>query len=77
MSECISEAKNRRKPLILATLDAQKAFDVVDYWILRYKLFFDGIYKDYWLLINNMYAELSSVIKWEANLSKSIKSDKV
>ena len=34
LSECIAEAKNERKPLIVATLDAQKAFDVLDHKLL-------------------------------------------
>ena len=42
LSECTSEAKNVRKSLILATLDAQKAFDVVDHCIPLRKLVSDG-----------------------------------
>ena len=61
-----------RKPLILATLDAQKAFDVVDHCILLRKLYFDGITGDDWLLLNDMYADLTSIVKWEANLSSPI-----
>ena len=34
LSECIAEAKNERMPLIVATLDAQKAFNVVDHKLL-------------------------------------------
>ncbi|MEW8547407.1 MAG: reverse transcriptase domain-containing protein, partial [Candidatus Thiodiazotropha sp.] len=72
LSECIAEAKNMDKPLILATLDAQKAFDVVDHCILLRKLFSDGITGDDWLLLHNMYVDLTSVVKWEANLSNPI-----
>ena len=49
LSECIAEAKNTRKPLVVATLDAQKGFDVVDHTILLRKLFHDGITGANWL----------------------------
>ena len=72
LSECIAEAKNTRKTLILATLDAQKAFDVVDHNILLRRLYFDGIIGDNWLLLNDMYTDLTSKVKWEASLSNPI-----
>ena len=34
LSECTAEAKNERMPLIVATLDTQKAFDVIDHKLL-------------------------------------------
>ena len=40
LSECIAEANNEHKPLIVATLDAQKAFNVVDNKLLLRRLFF-------------------------------------
>ena len=46
LSECIAEAKNTHNPLVVATLDAQKAFDVVDHTILLRNLFHDGIKGD-------------------------------
>ena len=72
LSECIAEAKNSHKPLIVATLDAQKAFAVVDHTILLRKLFHDGIKGDNWLLLNDMYTDLTPRVKWEANRSNPI-----
>ena len=72
LSECIAEAKNTHRPLVVATHDAQKAFDVVDHTILLRKLFHDGIKGDNWLLLNDMYTDLTSRVKWEANLSNPI-----
>ena len=72
LSECISQAKNMRKPLILATLDAQSTFDVVDHCILLRKRYSDGITGDDWFLLNDMYVDMTSIVKWEANLSSPI-----
>ena len=69
LSECIAEAKNERKPLIVATLDAQKAFDVVDHKLLLRRLFLDGITGADWMLLRNMYTDLTSAVKWEGSLS--------
>ena len=41
--ECISEAKNEKKSLIVATMDAQKAFKVVGHDILLRRLYLDGL----------------------------------
>ena len=40
--------------------------------ILLHKLFFDGITWDDWLQLNYIYTDMSSVIKWEVNLSTHI-----
>ena len=69
LSECMSEAKNENKPLVVATLDAQKAFDVVDHDTLLRRLFLDGITGPDWLLLRDMYTDLTSVVKWEGTLS--------
>ncbi len=71
LSECIAEAKNNKTPLIVTTLDAQKAFDVVDHNSLLRKLYLDGIQDREWLLLKDMYTDLTSVVKWEGDLSES------
>ena len=68
LSKCISEAKNIRKPYILAP----KAYSVVDHFIFLRKLFYDGITGDDWLLLNDMYVDLTSIVRWEANPSSPI-----
>ena len=67
--ECIPEAKNECKPLIVATLDARKAFHVVDHKLLLRRLFLDGITGADWMLLRNMYTNLTSAVKWEGTLS--------
>ena len=42
LSECILEAKSSKKHMFLATLGAQKAFDVVNHEILLRNLFIDS-----------------------------------
>ena len=76
LSECIAEAKNSKKPLIVAMLDAQKAFDVVDHDLLLRRLFFDGIHGVDWLLLRNLYSNLTSVVKWEGMLSSPFVTSK-
>ena len=58
-----------KKPLIVAMLDAQKAFDVVDHDSLLRRLYLDGICGSDWMLLQNMYSDLTSVVKWEGTLS--------
>ena len=50
-------------------LDAQKAFDVVDHDSLLRRLYLDGICGSDWMLLQNMYSDLTSVVKWEGTLS--------
>ncbi|MES9880512.1 MAG: reverse transcriptase family protein, partial [Sedimenticola sp.] len=72
VSESLAEARNTRKPVILTTLDAQKAFDVVHHNSLLRKLYLDNIQGDDWLLLQDMYTDLSSTVKWENALSDPI-----
>ncbi|MES9882009.1 MAG: reverse transcriptase family protein, partial [Sedimenticola sp.] len=72
LSEVIAESKNMKQPLIVTTLDAQKAFDVVHHNSLLRKLYLDGIRGDDWLLLKDMYTDLTSVVKWENMLSNPI-----
>ena len=43
LSEAEADAKMRKQPLYIATLNTQKAFDVVDHTILLNKLYEEGI----------------------------------
>ena len=63
LSECIDEAKNSKKPPLVAMLDAQKAFDVVDHDSLLRRLYLDGICGSDWMLLQHMYSDLTSVVK--------------
>ncbi|MES9903493.1 MAG: reverse transcriptase domain-containing protein [Sedimenticola sp.] len=73
ISEAKAEIKNRSVPtsIYLATLDAQKAFDVVDHVILLDKLYNQSIHPDLWLIVKNMYEGLTTRVKWAGELSGS------
>ena len=69
LSECINEAKDRRDQLYVATLDVQKAFDVVNHELLLRKLYLDGIRGNDWLLVQDLYSDMTSAVKWGGHLS--------
>ena len=61
----ILEAKSIKKQMFRATLDAQKAFDVVNHEVLLRNIFFDGITGPDKHLLESMYSEMSSCVKWK------------
>ena len=58
-----------KKPLFVTTLDVQKAFDVVDHEMLLRKLYLDGIQGGDWVLLKDLYTEMTTSVKWESHLS--------
>ena len=74
VSEARAEAKiNSCKPLFLVTLDSRKAFDVVNHIIMLDKLYEAGIHPTLWTIVKDMYAGLTSKVKWIRKLSESFK----
>ncbi|VDI80991.1 Hypothetical predicted protein [Mytilus galloprovincialis] len=61
--------KQQNLNLFLATLDSQKAFDVVHHMILMEKLFYE-LPPDIWRVVQDLYTNMSSKIKWNSHLSK-------
>ena len=72
LSECIQESKLQKKPLFVAALDVQKAFDVVDHDSLLRKLYLDGISGDDWLLLKDLYSNMSAKVKWDGLFSSTV-----
>ena len=72
VSECIQKLNNVTQNLVFTTIDAQKAFDVVDHNSLLRNLYLDGIQVDDWRLILDMYSDCSSRVKWAILLSDRI-----
>ena len=71
MSEASLDAKRNNSHLHIATLDSQKAFDVVSHPILLDKLFHSGANLTIWKLVKGMYEGLTSKVKWQGNYSDS------
>lgn len=73
VSEAYTDNNNTSGNIYLATLDAQKAFDVVDHTILLDKLYHHKVHPDLWLLVKNLYEGLTSRVKWMGELSDSFR----
>lgn len=71
LSEATSEAQLMGNTLYVATLDSQKAFDVVNHQILMKKLYEQGIGCHLWTIISSMYKGLTAKVKWEGDISDS------
>lgn len=71
INECIVEAKELTLPLFIAFLDSQRAFNVVLHPSLKCKLFLNGICGKIWKVIDILYTNLTSKVKWSGCLSDS------
>ncbi|MCW4346819.1 MAG: reverse transcriptase family protein [Candidatus Thiodiazotropha endolucinida] len=71
ISEAKAESNERNSTVLMATLDSCKAFDVVDHSILLDKLFEKDINDASWLVIKDLYQDISSKVKWFGGLSDS------
>ena len=70
LSELLAEAKEAKKPLLVATLDIQKAFDVISHPHLLRKLYVGGLPGRWWLLKENSYSNVSSKVIWQNQLGQ-------
>ena len=72
ISEAFFEAKDNQTELLMETLDAEKAFDIVWHDSLLRKLFNDGVGGDLWLLVKSLHTHANTSIKWNGDLSDEI-----
>lgn len=70
LTEAIAYAKDEKRPLYVATLDAQKAFDVVDHGMLKSRLHYAGIQGHTWKMIDCLYTGCEEVVKWKGGYSR-------
>ena len=70
ITEAIAEQKDRKVPLYVATLDAQKAFDVVDHDSLLWKWYELGLRGSLWHLKDISYQNITTKVKWKGVLSE-------
>ena len=52
----------------------KKEKDVVSQEILLHKLYFDGVQDSDWLLVNDLFHDMSSKVKWKGEFSRQFPS---
>ena len=73
LNECIAESQDKKTPLYAASLDVQKAFDVVRHESLLDKLYDKGMTATWWKLKDASYKQLTTRVVWDCRLSNPIK----
>jgi hypothetical protein len=73
LEEIERENKDRKTPTIIGMLDAKSVFDVVRHTILIRKLYHYGISTQSILLIDSLYRNATTKIKWKGQLSEEFK----
>ena len=70
-SETLTESKECKEPIYVVTLDGQKAFDTV--WIrsLLRNMYFTGISNDLWSMLNQLYSDVTTKVKFDNIASDS------
>ncbi|CAC5359727.1 unnamed protein product [Mytilus coruscus] len=58
--------------LKLLTWDAEKAFDTVSHEIMLNKMFHDGIRRDMWVILKNIYTNMTLQVKWEDQTTQHV-----
>ena len=69
-TEALAEARDTKPTLNTACIDASNAFDVVWHNSMLRKLYNLGLPSACWNILKDSYAEMSSAVNWEEELSK-------
>ncbi|XP_064646251.1 uncharacterized protein LOC135499433 [Lineus longissimus] len=64
VTEAIAETKEKKQDLLICSLDARKAFDVVSHSRLKLKMFGTPMKKSLWCLIDDLYDSSTEVVRW-------------
>ena len=70
ITAALAEAKHTKSTLIVATLDARKAFDVVNHELLKSKLFTTNLKRPLWTPVDDVYMGGNEVIRWKGMYSE-------
>ena len=73
ISEAAAESKILKVPLYIASLDARKAFDVVNHHLLKAKLLNAGIRPGWWKIIDDLYLNSYESTRWNNEDSRTYK----
>ena len=73
ISESIAMSRANKTPLYIISLDARKAFDVVDHFILRKKIHNTNLPSNMWRMIDDLYVNTTECIRWMKEDSRSYK----
>ena len=72
LTELVCSSKAEKKQLILTTIDASKAFDLVDRDILLWELYKSGVPLHIWKVIDDLYSENTCQVIWNGSTSKQV-----
>ena len=64
-SEARVEARDNKQGLFVASLDARKAFHVVDHSLMKLKLYQTSLPKKLWAVIDDVYLGGQECVRWE------------
>ena len=76
VTEAIAEAKDMGTSLHLSFMDSSKAFDMVDHTVLLNELHDIGITSSLWNMYSDMYAQVTSRIRLNGELSRIIQEER-
>ena len=70
LTEVLADAKSNGHNLLVATLDTQKAFDVVSHPIMLRELWRKGISPDVWKAVYDLYKNNTEMVLWDGELGQ-------
>ena len=73
VNEAIAHCRDAKIPLFTATMDIQKAFDVVPHDHLLRKLYIEGLKGRWWSLKRSAYTDMTGKVIWKKELGESFK----
>ena len=71
ITEAIADARVTKSPLYIASLDAKKAFDVVDHYLLKIKLFDTSIKRRIWEGVDDLYVGGEEAVRLNGAFSRT------
>jgi hypothetical protein len=71
LTESLAEARDLKQSTCVTYMDASKAFDMVDHHGMLNAVFEQGIQDALWLILNDLYTDITSCVKWCGEVSQS------